>query len=204
MKKMSLRITWLIILCYSLSSGLSFGQPVNQSKREINKWFNEKSWINGLQLSPHKSVNREEFARQYAAKKKWWDTAFAYLKETDLVNLRPGRYQILGDDVFALVTEGPTKDLDKTRWEAHKIYQDIHYVITGKEKIGITPVSSATVTQEYDPAKDIGFYSSKGKYYESDPGKFFIAFPADAHRPGVKARGHDSVKKVVIKIRKAG
>ena len=203
MKKMFVRVTCLMIFCCCVCSGLSFSQPVNQSKKEINKWFKERNWLNGLQLSPHKSVNREEFAKQYAAKKQWWDTAFAYLKETDLVNLKPGRYEIMGNDVFALVTEGPTKDKDKTKWEAHRVYQDIHYVIRGKEKIGITPVSSATVTEEYDAARDIGFYSSKGKFYESDPGKFIMAFPSDAHRPGVKARGHDSVKKVVIKIRKA-
>ena len=184
-------------------SSLCVAQPMDKSQKEIKKWYNKQEWLNGLKLVPHKSVNIDEFARQYAARKAWWDKAFAYLKETDLTNLKPGKYPIDGDNVFATVTEGPTKELDSTKWEAHRIYQDIHYVIKGREKIGITPVSSATVIQEYDNSKDIAFYSSKGKFYESDPAKFFIAFPGDAHRPGVKTEGYDTIKKIVIKIRKS-
>jgi biofilm protein TabA len=173
------------------------------SDKEINKWYKERSWLNGLPRVPHKSVNKEEFAKQYHGNKIWWDKAFVYLRETGLAELKPGRYEIDGDNVFAIVSEGATKELDKTRWEAHKNYADIHFVISGKEKIGITPVASASIVQEYDASKDIAFYNSKGKYYLSDPNTFFIVFTQDAHRPGVKADGSDTVKKVVIKVRKS-
>jgi beta-galactosidase beta subunit len=32
------------------------------------------------------------------------------------------------------------------------------------------------------------------------PGTFFLFFPTDAHRPGIKVEGNDVVKKLVIKI----
>jgi YhcH/YjgK/YiaL family protein len=178
-------------------------QETQMSSKEINNWYKEKKWMNGLSRVPHKSVNKVEFARQYQGNKEWWDKAFAYLRETDLANLKPGRYPIDGENVFAIVSEGATKELDKTKWEAHQNYQDIHFVITGKEKIGITPVASASISTEYDASKDIAFYNSKGKYYLSDPNNFFIVFTQDAHRPGVRAEGVDTVKKVVVKVRKS-
>ena len=173
------------------------------SKKSIDKWYQKQEWLNGLSRTPDKSVNKEEFAQQYEKDKAEWDKAFAYLKETDLANLKPGRYPIDGDNVFATVSEGPTRELDKTKWEAHQKYHDIHFVISGKEQIGITTVGSVTVVQAYDPSKDIGFYSGDGKYYLSDTTNFFIVLAGDAHRPGVKADGTDNVKKVVIKIRKS-
>ena len=150
----------------------------------------------------HKTVNIQQFAKQYKAHQQWWDKAFAYLKETDLSNLKAGKYPIDGENVFAIVTEGATKDIAATKWEAHHNYQDIHYVIKGKELIGIAPVSSAKLIEEYDREKDIAFYSSKGKFYKSSPGTFFIIFPEDAHRPGIKTEGYNEIKKIVIKVRK--
>lgn len=196
---------FLMMILFSLvaSTTKSQAQEDNRSVKKINKWYNSHEWLNGLQLEPHKSVNKDEFAKQYQLKKVWWDKAFAYLKETDLTNLKPGKYLIDGENVFATVTEGPTKDIDKTKWESHRNYQDIHYVIKGKEKIGIAPVSSATVIQAYDSTKDIAFYTAKGKYYTSSLSKFFIVFPEDAHRPGIKTDGYEDIKKIVIKVRKA-
>ena len=89
-------------------------------------------------------------------------------------------------------------------WESHQNYIDIHYVINGKEKIGVAPLSSATVIKKYNSAKDLTFYKAKGKYYVADPGLFFIFFPEDAHRPNLATEGSLAVKKLVIKIRKAG
>lgn len=193
---------FLLVFFAVLYSVSSLAQEGNLSKKEINKWYNQKDWLNGLARTPHPSVNKQEFAKQYQAGKELWDKAFNYLRQTDFVNLKPGKYAIDGENVFALVSEGATKELDKTMWEAHKNYQDIHFVISGKEKIGITPVTSATISKEYDASKDIAFFTSKGKYYVSSPENFFIVFTQDAHRPGVKTEGADTVKKVVIKVKK--
>jgi YhcH/YjgK/YiaL family protein len=174
----------------------------SNSKKAATTWFNTYEWLNGLKLKPHKSVNKQEFAKQYHYNKDRWDKAFAFLKENDLVSLKPGKYPIDGENVFAIVTEGPTKDTSQTKWEAHKIYQDIHFVIDGKEKIGIAPVASAVNIIPYDTAKDIGYYEAKGNYYESDKNVFFIVFPQDAHRPGIKVDGFAMEKRIVIKVRR--
>lgn len=164
------------------------------------KWLKTGEWTNGTTAKPDKSVNVIEFATQYHLNKTLWDKVFAYLDQTKLEQLAPGKYPIDGDNAFAIVTEGPDKEFDQTAWESHRNYIDLHYVIKGKEKIGAAPVANATVTKAYDPAKDAANYTVEGTFYIATPGTFFLFFPSDAHRPGIKA-DDSPVKKLVIKIR---
>lgn len=181
--------------CQSQTSG-------TWSKEDAGKWFKGGEWLNGLKLNAHESTDQIEFANQYHKNKALWDKAFAFLKNTNLDTIRAGKYPIDGDNLYASVTENPTKDFDKTKWEAHKKYIDVQYVIKGKEKIGVAPFSTATVVTPYDETKDVGFYSSNdGKFYEAQPGTFFIFFPQDAHRPNIKIEGCDVDKKIVLKVR---
>jgi YhcH/YjgK/YiaL family protein len=167
------------------------------------KWFRKKEWLNGAALTPHESINQQEFARQYHANKAYWDMAFTFLKEHDLQALAKGKYPIDGDNVYATVTEDPSKDFDKTNWESHRKYIDLQCVITGEERMGVCPVASATVTREYDEKKDLANYSAEGKQYDIPAGTFVIFFPGDAHRPNITPGGNKVVKKIVIKIRVA-
>lgn len=170
-------------------------------KKKAIRWYNGNEWLNGLKVTPHKSIDKIEFAKEYHSHQMWWDKAFAFMKNTNLSGLKLGDHPIVGEDVFARVTEGPLKRLDSSKWEAHKNFHDIHYVISGKEKIGIGTLSSATVVVPYDNKRDITFYEGKGKYYIGDPGTFFIAFTKHIHRPGLQVDGKNVVKKLVIKIR---
>ncbi len=153
------------------------------------------------QLKPHPSIDKVEFAKQYHAHKLWWDKAFSYIKDTDLASLKVGDHPIVGKDVFARVTEGPLKNIDSSRWEAHKNYADIHYVIKGREKIGIGDISKAKLVEPYNSARDLSFYDGKGKYYIAEPGTYFVAFTHQIHRPGLQVDGKETDKKLVIKVR---
>jgi YhcH/YjgK/YiaL family protein len=78
---------------------------------------------------------------------------------------------------------------------------DIQYIVRGKEKMGVATATNATVTNPYDPARDVANYTTEGKYYIAEPGTMYIFFPSDLHRPSIKVDGYDVVKKVVIKVR---
>lgn len=170
------------------------------TKQKASKWFNSRKWLNGVKLQPHKTIDQQEFARQYHANQAYWDKAFAFMKETDLATVKPGRYPIDGENVYASITEAPTRELDSSKFEAHQKYVDLQYVIKGKELIGVAPLSTLTVINPYDASKDIGFHAGEGKYYEALPGTFFIFFPKNAHRPGLKVKNLGVVKKLVIKV----
>jgi len=186
----------------NISALISCNESTDTSHK-ADTWFEDKTWLNGLKLTPHETIDQQQFRAEYEANKQAWDKAFAYLKNTDLNSLPVGRHPIDSNNVYALVTQGPTKMQDTAKWESHKVYIDIHHVISGKELMAMGPVDSATVLTPYDSTRDIGFYTSKGKFYQSGTDDFFIVFPPQAHCPGVKADGVDEVKKIVIKIRKA-
>jgi len=190
----------LLLLIYAAFCSQVKAQSTD-SKKENEKWFNKKEWLGGLKLQPHSSVDVQEFARQYHANQKYWDEAFAFLKNNDLSKLAPGKYPIDGDNVYASVTEDSTKDYDKSKWESHRKYIDLQYVISGEEKIGVTPVGNVKVTEPYSAEKDIAHYSGPGALYFAKPGTFFIFPPGTAHRPGITTGGNKKDHKIVIKIK---
>ncbi|HEX7903204.1 MAG TPA: YhcH/YjgK/YiaL family protein [Chitinophagaceae bacterium] len=201
---------WLIVTLICSFSFLSLTvlaqQPQSSqtwTKHEVKKWFKQKKWLNGLELTPHQSINQAEFARQYQQNKIYWDKAFNFLKEQNLLTIAKGKYPIDGENVFASVTEDSSKNFDKTNWESHRKYIDLQCIITGEEKMGVWPVNQATVTKAYDDKKDVANYTAEGKFYVGTPGTFFIFFPSDAHRPNITPGGNKPVKKIVIKVRVA-
>lgn len=173
------------------------------TEAKAEKWFKEHKYLDGLKLVPAASTNKIEFAKQYEANKALWDKAFAYLKNTDLDKLPVGKYPIDGDNLFASVTDNPTKLYENTAWESHRKYIDLQYVIQGAEKIGATPVATATITDPYVEAKDVAHYAAEGTQYEARPGTFYLFFPPDAHRPNIKVDGIEHDKKIVLKIKVA-
>jgi YhcH/YjgK/YiaL family protein len=167
-----------------------------------SKWFAKKEWKNELPLEPHETTNKVTFAEQYNKNKAAWDKAFKFLGD-NLETKEPGKYEIYGDNVYAIVTEAPSKQLEAAKWEAHEKFIDIQYVIKGEEKIGITPLSTVTVSKPYDETNDYALYEADGPLYTARPGTFFLFFPDDVHRPNILVKGFDVVKKVVIKVRVA-
>ena len=179
-----------------------YGQQQKKiSEKQIAVWVNKKEWANGLALNLHPSVNKDSFYVAYHRNPNAWDAAFAFLKNVNLEELRPGKYPIIGEQVFASVTEAPSHNKEDVKWESHKNYVDLQFIIRGKEMIGIADTSKATITKPYSP--DAINYTADGKYYTTEPDKFFLFFPNDAHRPTIKADGYDVVKRIVIKIQTA-
>ena len=172
------------------------------TKEKAAAWYNSNVWLNGLQAKPSETINQPEFTRQYHANKAAWDKAFAFLRDTDFTRLRIGKYPIDGDNVYATVSEGPPREISDAKWEAHHNYSDIHFVVKGKEQIGVMPAGTGSIVEEYSPAKDILFYKiDGGKFYVAEPGTFFIMTPTEAHNPSNKVEGYDGVKKVVVKVK---
>lgn len=90
--------------------------------------------------------------------------------------------------------------LTSAKRESHHRYIDIHYVISGKEKTAIVPLSSAIITVPYNSAMDIAFYTANGKFRESDSTSLYIVLPPDVHCPAVAVEGYSNLKKIVFKV----
>jgi biofilm protein TabA len=178
----------------------AFGRIIEQETSDTS--VVKVTHIDLAKLKPHESIDKVAFVKEYQANPERWKTAFSFLQTADLDNIKPGKHLIDSENVYALVTEGPARKEDTTKWESHHNYIDIHYVIKGQEKIGIAPVASARIVTPYNKTRDIVFYTAKGKYYKADERNFFILFPKEAHKPNLQLTGNDPVKKVVVKIKR--
>lgn len=127
--------------------------------------------------------------------------ALAYLKQTDFSQKELGRYDLDGDNIFALVNEYNTKDESEGKLEAHKKYTDVQFVVKGSELMGYAPLQNQKVINEYNEQNDITFFEGERSFTKVDEGMFAIFFPTDLHMPGIKVQRSEYVKKVVIKVK---
>ena len=154
----------------------------------------------GTPIIPDPSIDKATFLKQYALNKAIWDKALAYLSTTDLKAIATGKYVIAGDSLFAMVTENHTKTAEAAQWESHRKYIDLHCVISGAEIIQVAPIQSATVTKPYDAKGDGANYTATGTSHNAEPGRVFLFFPADVHKPNIRQGNIEKDKKIVMKI----
>jgi YhcH/YjgK/YiaL family protein len=177
--------------------------PDTWSSTKTDEWFNKGDWKNGWNVVPDGSINKKQMAVAYFNHRERWDSAFNFLKTSDLSALELKRYDLDGDKLYVAVSEYNTKNEQEAKYEVHRKYIDIQYVAKGKEMIGIAPLTAKdSVLQEYDPAKDIEFMTvNEERNVPADPDKFFVFFPEDVHRPGLKVDTIAPVRKIVVKVR---
>ncbi len=129
---------------------------------------------------------------------------FDYLKQ-DFSRVADGRYEIFGEDVFAMVQSYQTKPTDAGTWEAHRKYADIQFMILGSERMGIAPIERLKSQAAYDAEKDVEFFQGgvgEGLLVTVEQGSFAIFLPHDVHMPNLSIDGRPlPVKKVVVKVK---
>jgi biofilm protein TabA len=177
--------------------------PAKWNDKQVDKWYDKGEWLNDWQVKPDESINRRVFAISYFQQKERWDKAFQFLKNSDLSGMELKRFDIDGDNVYAPISEYYSKKEEDARYESHQKYIDIQYVISGKELIGITKIDDLDeILQTYDSTKDIMFMTVKKiENHKADPGRFFIFFPSDVHRPGLRDGDSTLVRKAVVKVK---
>lgn len=128
--------------------------------------------------------------------------AFNYLHETDLMSVAPGKYEIDGDDIFAIMQEYQTVSAEKEQLEAHKKYIDVQYIITGAEQVGHAFLHQQAPSKTYDEKDDYWLFADDPLFFSQfNAGTFMIFFPEDLHMPCIMKDVPATVKKVVIKVR---
>jgi len=127
--------------------------------------------------------------------------AFKFLREENLVDMEPGKYEMDGSNIYALLQSYETKPEEKGAWEAHRRYIDIQYLVSGTERMGCANLEAMTVCREYTEAEDCLLLKGKGNFFLLEPKNFVVFMPQDVHMPGLAATNPQTVKKVVVKVR---
>ena len=199
-KKQNLTLFALLLIIFSNLSFSQISKTDTLNTESARKWFEGKTWSNGRAINPHSSINVLEFAKQYYKNKVYWDKAFAFLNNPELAELKPGKYNIDSTFVFATISYADSYDSSKVKWEAHRKYLDLQYLISGSLFYAMAPYNKEEVSEPYKESTDMErVITNRGKYYKAAPGSLFVFFPSDAHK-SVKEHEGDIVKRVVIKI----
>jgi len=163
--------------------------------------INRNSIQSPFQAKPDESINIEQFKAHYEKFPERWNTTFKFLTETDLKSLPIGRID-LSDDVYAAVSEYETKNPKDAKFESHKKYIDLQYIISGEEYIGLTHLNDIDVISPYDEKEDIAFFEyDGGDMLLASPTAYYIFFPDDIHRPCIQVNKASIVRKIVFKIK---
>jgi len=116
-----------------------------------------------------------------------------------------GKYEIEGDDMFAIVQSVTTEAADEKLFEAHQDFIDVQMILEGCERQDVVLLNGQDieVEQEYDQEKDLMFFNAPEHYSTliMKPGMFVVYCPTDGHRPGCCIGNPQKIRKVCVKIR---
>lgn len=136
---------------------------------------------------------------RYAALHPLFPRAFDYIRNTDLRALTPGRYPIVGEDLFVIVEQVHGRTREAAKLECHRKYIDIQLVLEGTDEMGWKALADChDPVSDFSISKDIQFFhDAPATWIATPPGHFCIFFPEDAHAPLVAT---ETIRKVIFKI----
>ncbi len=118
-------------------------------------------------------------------------------------NLPDGKYELQGEDLFALVQRYETREKKTSRMESHRKYIDLQYMLSGEEMFYCAFAEDLTIAEDKFEQNDIGFFEpcneEIGIHLKED--MFVYLLPSDAHMPCCQIEGAKAVEKIVFKIK---
>lgn len=142
-------------------------------------------------------IDRIENAALYYPLHPDFKQAFDYIAQIDIHILPAGRHEVDGDAMYALVQEYDTKLKEAGKWEAHRRYIDLQYVVQGAEGMGYANIHDLE-QGEYMPEKDFLPLFGEGGQIALRSGYFVLLFPEDAHMPSMALGELKPARKIVI------
>lgn len=167
---------------------------------EAQKWVESGAWRNGFtKASPFKDVNCADWYTQYKKNQAQWDAAFKWLAENDLLAIEKGKHPIAGTDLVVSVEDSENRPIEKQQSESHHHKIDLQYCVKGIERFGVIDHYTSTPNCKYRP--DVIHYDydrSKARFYDSNPGEFYLFFPGDWHIAKLANDTDDQVIRVIV------
>ena len=146
------------------------------------------------------SLNNENL-ENYKKSHSRFELAFSALKKLIDEKAEVGKYEVDGNNVFALVQEYETKPVADKKFEIHKDYIDIQYIVSGEEIMGSETLDKLVAIDDYKPDAQLFFMTNDYDKIKLEAGDFAIFFPNEPHAPGIAVNDAPSnVKKIIIKI----
>jgi len=144
-------------------------------------------------------LDKLQNAHRYYTLHPLFEKAFRFLKETDLMSLHTGHHAIVGQDLFAIISEATGIAEKDAKLEVHRKYIDIQYIISGTDHMGWKDLAQCDEPNDpYQEERDAAFFPDRPyNWFDVPAGSFTIFYPDDAHAAMVTEA---KVRKVVLKI----
>ncbi len=143
-------------------------------------------------------IDRIENAALYYPLHPKFKQAFDYVNSINVYSIPVGRHEI-DNKMYVLVQEYTTKLKEQGKWEAHRRYIDLQYVVQGAEGMGYANIHDLR-QDEYIPEKVFLPLFGEGQQIELRSGYFVLLFPGDAHMPSMALGESQPARKIVVKI----
>lgn len=128
-----------------------------------------------------------------------------FIERAKKEKLPEGKYELDGEQLFALIQVYETKDRKECLYEAHRLYMDIQYMAEGAEQMYCSNIDSLKLIEDRTPIADILFYdqTEEEASFVVKEGNFALFLPQDAHMPCCHFKEAGQVKKIVFKVQMA-
>ena len=143
---------------------------------------------------------------KYAGLGPGFETAVRWLQETDPDALEPGRTDIDGEKVYAVVSENLLEPREPA-FEVHRRYADIQIILRGREGFRYGREGKELSGK---PENDVWFCEADRQVpFELEEGGFTVFLPGEAHAPGLypekgkrllSPAGPLTDRKIVVKV----
>lgn len=146
-------------------------------------------------------IDTIKHARQYLGMHHGINKALEYLMSVDIPKLAEGRNDV-DKDTYVLLSHPTTRNTGGEKYEAHRNYIDVQYLLSGEEYIYFDQIENLIEDTPYNPEKDCILFTGPRKgLIQMLPGTFAIFFPNDAHMPLVSQGKEFKLTKLVVKVR---
>ena len=127
-----------------------------------------------------------------------------FIANNNCANLPDGEMKIEGRDLFVRIMSYFPKPAEENRFETHRIYADVQYVVSGAEIMQTARLNELSPVTEYDEQGDYQFYKITTPTTDLiiQAGEFAVFYPNQPHRPSCSYEGYKGlVKKLVFKVK---
>ena len=138
---------------------------------------------------------------RYLGQSESLDTAIRHLLSTDLRTLTKGRNEIDGSEAFVNRFDYQTMPQEQAIWEGHIQYGDIHVLLSGQEKIGVTNVDMLKETVRKPEEDFVGFEGEVETWLPMTTEDILIVYPEDIHMVKVVNGESTLVEKACYKFK---
>mgnify|MGYP001111580865 CR=1 FL=1 len=127
------------------------------------------------------------------------DLALERITPEFLSSLGEERVELKGEEVYCTKFTYETIADSEAFFEAHRLYLDIHLMLSGSERVEI---ASPAALEQFDHQGDFYAYHGEGRHsLILSPGDFLVVFPDDAHKIKMQVGGLETVSKAVFKVK---